>query len=162
LRCVIDANILIDLNNGGILAKLFALALGVSTPDAVLDEMIEPDRSRLQYMGLGTITLSPTQLLEVAQMHAENAQLSLGDCSALIAARDERVFLLTGDKRLRDQAETISLETHGVLWVLDEIEAAELLNHVELAASLQKMLDQGARLPAHECEQRFLRWSGTE
>jgi hypothetical protein len=63
---------------------------------------------------------------------------------------------------LRDLAETISLETHGVLWVLDEIEAAELLSHAELATSLQKMLDQGARLPAHECEQRFVRWSGTE
>lgn len=162
MKCVIDANILIDLNNGGILAKLFALALDISTPDAVLDEMIEPDRSTLQHMGLGMITLSPNQLLETARMHAEDARLSLGDCAALIAARDERVFLLTGDKRLRDMAETISLETHGVLWILDEIEAAELLNHAELAASLQKMLDQGARLPAHECEQRFLRWSGKQ
>ena len=41
MKCVIDANILIDLNNGGILAKLFALALDVSTPDAVLDEAVE-------------------------------------------------------------------------------------------------------------------------
>lgn len=162
MKCVIDANILIDLNNGGILAKLFALALSVSTPDAVLDEMIEPDRNSLQHMGLASITLSPTQLLETARMHAEDTRVSLGDCAAFVAARDERVFLLTGDKRLRDRAEEISLETHGVLWVLDEIEAAELLSYAELAASLQKMLDQGARLPAHEYEQRFLRWSGTE
>jgi len=162
LKCVIDANILIDLNNGGVLAKLFALALSVLAPDAVLDEMIEPDRNTLQHMGLGTITLSPTQLPETVRMHAEDARLSLGDCAALIAARDEGIPLLTGDKRLRDRAEAISLETHGVLWVLDEIEAAELLSQTELAASLQKMLDQGARLPAHECEQHFLRWSGKE
>jgi len=46
--------------------------------------------------------------------------------------------------------------------VLDEIDAAELLSHAELAASLQKMLDQGARLSAYECKQRFLRSYGTE
>ncbi len=160
LKCVIDANILIDLNNGGILAQLFILALEVSTPDAVLDEMIEPDQYLLQDMGLAITTLSPTQLLEVVSMHVEDARLSLGDCAAFIAARDERVSLLTGDKRLRDRAEEISLETHGVLWVLDEIEAAVLLSPTELAASLQKMLDHGARLPAHECEQRLLRWLG--
>jgi predicted nucleic acid-binding protein len=95
-------------------------------------------------------------------MRAEDSRLSLGDCSAFVAARDEGNSLLTGDKRLRDQAEDISLETHGVLWVLDEIEAAGLLNHAELAVSLQKILDEGARLPVHECERRFQRWSGTE
>ncbi len=68
-------------------------------------------------------------------MRAEDSRLSLGDCSAFVAARDEGNSLLTGDKRLRDQAEDISLETHGVLWVLDEIEAAGLLNHAELAVS---------------------------
>jgi predicted nucleic acid-binding protein len=139
LKCVIDVNILIDLNNGGILPRLFELALDVLAPDAVLAEMVEPDRNTLEGMGLGRIALSPTQLLEAARMRAEDSRLSLGDCSAFVAARDEGNSLLTGDKRLRDRAEEISLETHGVLWVLDEIEAAGLLNHAELAVSLQNL-----------------------
>jgi predicted nucleic acid-binding protein len=162
LKCVVDANILIDLNNGEILTRLFDLPLEIAASDAVLDELTEPDRNTLQHMGLGRMVLSPAQLVEAVQMHAGDPRLSLGDCTAFIAARDDNRLLLTGDKRLRDRAGALPLPTHGLLWILDEIEAAGLLSNSELAASLQKMLDEGARLPSDECEKRLQRWSGTE
>ncbi len=160
MKCVIDANILIDLNNGDILPLLFKLTLLLSTPDLVLDELIKPDRITLLQMGVRKLVLSPEQLIEVVQMQADEPRLSLGDCAAFVRARDDKVMLITGDKRLREKAVEISLETHGVLWVLDEIEAAQLLNPPQLATSLQKMLDEGARLPYDECQKRFQRWTG--
>jgi rRNA-processing protein FCF1 len=162
LKCVIDANILIDLHNGEILSQLFDLELVVSTPDAVLDEMFEPDRNTLLDMGLQRMSLNPDQLLETIQIRATDSRLSLGDCAAFVAARDGDLLLLTGDKRLRDRAKSASVPTHGVLWILDKLDAANLLSPIELANSLRKMLTEGARLPANECEKRFRRWSGTE
>jgi len=159
--CIVDTNILIDLHKGEILHLLFALPLEVSAPDVVLHEQVEPDRKMLQGMGLGTISLSSTQLVEVVQLSTQDAGLSMGDCAAFIAARDKGWVLLTGDKRLRQKAEAAAVETHGVLWILDMIEDEGLLNSLELAVSLQKMIDHGARLPTDECDKRFRRWSSS-
>ena len=162
MKCVIDANILIDLHNGEILSQLFDLGLVVSTPDAVLDEMLEPDRNTLLNMGLQQISLSPEQLVETLKMRADDSRLSLGDYAVFVAARDGDLLLLTGDKRLRDRAESASVPTHGVLWILDKLDDANLLNPNELTKSLRKILAEGARLPAKEYEKRFRRWSTSE
>lgn len=58
MKCVIDANILIVLNNGDILPLLFKLTLLISTPDLVLDELIKPDRITLLQMGVRKLVLS--------------------------------------------------------------------------------------------------------
>ena len=161
MRCIIDANILIDLSQGGVLPYLFRLPIQVEAPTVVLDEMIEPDRNILLEMGVKQSDLTAEQILEAARMNAADTHLSLGDCSAFIAARDEKIALLTGDRRLRKRAEETGIEVHGVLWILGEIEAAGLLTGPALAASLRRMLEEGARLPAEECAQRFKRWEGT-
>lgn len=160
MKCVVDSNILIDLNNGNILARLFELPLDITAPDAVLDELVEPSRSALYQLGLHSITLTSAQVIEAALLQASDPRISLGDASALTAAQYEGALLLTGDKRLRDKAAAVSLPTHGVLWVLDLLEDAGLLHSTELATSLRLMLDAGARLPAEECKTRFQRWSG--
>jgi rRNA-processing protein FCF1 len=158
LRCIIDANVLIDLSQGGVLHSFFKLPMEIAAPTVVLDEMIKPDRVTLLGMGLGQSPPTAEQFLEAAQMSAADARLSLGDCAALVAARDEKVALLTGDQRLRKRAQDAGVEVHGVLWVLDEIEAAGLMAGPALAASLRKMLDGGARLPDADVEQRLKRW----
>ena len=162
MRCIIDANVLIDLNRGGILSRLFDLPCQFAAPDSVLDELVEPDRRLLQDMGLGRVELTFDQLVEAMAMSTAEAHLSLGDCSALIAARDAQVTLLTGDAALRRLAEQAGVAMHGVLWVLDELESAGLLTGSGLAVSLRQMLDEGARLPVDECEQRLTRWEGTK
>jgi len=158
LKCIVDTNILIDLYHGDILVQLFDLALDIFAPDMVLDELTEPDRRTLQQQGLKSVSLTLEQLLEAAQMHGDEPRLSLGDCTALIAARDENVMLLTGDKRLRDLATSLSVMTHGVLWILDEFESTGQLSGRELTDCLRKMLAEGARLPVAECVKRLERW----
>jgi predicted nucleic acid-binding protein len=158
LRCIVDANILIDLSQGEVLPFLFKIPMQVAAPTVVLDEMIRPDQETLLEMGLERSLLTVEQVLEAAQMSAADARLSLGDCAAFIAARDEETALLTGDQRLRKRAEEAGIEVHGVLWVLDAIETAGLTAGPALAASLRKMLNEGARLPADEVEWRLKRW----
>lgn len=158
MRCIIDANILIDLSRGDLLARLFALPCQFAAPDGVLDELVEPDRERLRQMGLQRAGLTTEQLLEAALLSAEHRRLSLGDCTALIAARDAQTMLLTGDAGLRTLAQEHGVVVHGVLWVLDELEATGLLDDSTLAASLRRMLARGARLPSDECDLRLQRW----
>lgn len=109
-------------------------------------------------MGLQRAGLTTEQLLEAALLSAEHRRLSLGDCTALIAARDAQTMLLTGDAGLRTLAQEHGVVVHGVLWVLDELEATGLLDDSTLAASLRRMLARGARLPSDECDLRLQRW----
>jgi predicted nucleic acid-binding protein len=162
LRCIIDANVLIDLSHGNVLPYLFKLSTQIVAPVVVLDEMIKPDREALLAMGLEQIDLTTNQFLEAARMSAADSRLSLSDCAALVAARDERITLLTGDQRLRTRAQEAGIEVRGVLWALDEIESAELLTGPALAVSLHKILEEGAWLPSDECAQRFKRWEGVK
>lgn len=161
MRCVIDANILIDLNQGGVLRHFFGLPIQIVAPAFVLVEMFEPDGKALLELGVKQVDFTSDQLFEATQMNAANTQLSLSDCAAFILAREEKINLLTGDQRLRRRAEKAGIEVHGVLWVLDQIESAGQMAGPALAASLKKMLAEGARLPADECAKRFAQWEGT-
>ena len=158
MQCVIDTNILIDLNRGNLLIWLFALPYRFVAPDGVLDELQEPDRELLQRMGLQRIVLSMEQLVQAVLLSAKHRNLSLGDCTALIAARTAHTILLTGDAGLRKLAQQHGVTVHGVLWILDQLESAGVLQGHALAASLRQMLAEGARLPPEECAIRLKRW----
>lgn len=161
MRCVIDTNILIDLSRGNLLTWLFALPFQFFAPDGVLDELREPDRARLQQMGLQRIGLSIEQLWEAALLGNQYQGLSLGDCTALVAARATQAVLLTGDARLRRLARQEGVSVHGVLWVLDQLDTRRLLSGPALAAGLHQMLAKGARFPLDECNARLKRWERT-
>lgn len=158
LRCVVDANILVDLNNGNVLPLLFRLPIEATTPGPVLDEMVIPSQAALLQLGLLRAGMSLEQLQEAADQHAQEPRLSLGDWAAFIVVRDENLVLLTGDQRLRNLAQAHGVIVHGVLWVLDYLDRLGLLTGPALANSLQQMLDKGARLPKHEVAERRKRW----
>lgn len=158
MRCLVDSSVLINLGYGGVLLQLFRLEVKLAAPELVLDELVEPDRERLQVMALEHVSLTPDQLLEARSMATVDGRLSVADCAVFIAARDGGMTLLTGDGRLRRVAKEAGVAVHGALWVLDRIEAAGLLEARALAASLRRMLANGARLPGEACERRLRRW----
>jgi len=158
LQCLVDSSVLIDLGHGDLLQLFFQLGLQPAAPDLVLDELIEPDRARLEDMGLERVILTAEELVEVRIVAATEKRLSLADWAAFIAARNRNVTLLTGDSRLRQLAQRGGVPVHGVLWVLDQIESAALLKPPRLATALRKVLAGGARLPTAECERRLRRW----
>ena len=82
------------------------------------------------------------------------------DLAAFLLAHSLGAALLTGDRRLNELAHAEGLVVHGVLWLLDEMVHWQALTSGQAAEALRQMLDQGTRLPADECGDRFARWSG--
>lgn len=158
MLCLVDSSVLIDLGYGGVLLQLFRLEVKLAAPELVLDELVKPDRERLQEMGLERADLIPEQLLEAQAMATNDGRLSVADCAVFIAAREGNTTLLTGDGRLRRLAKERGVSVHGALWVLDRIEAAYLLEAHALTACLRRMLANGARLPSEACDRRLRHW----
>lgn len=70
-----------------------------------------------------------------------------------------RYPLLTGDGRLRKQAERDNLEVHGALWLLDQLVEHSIVEAHHAADSLRQMLHHGARFPHDAYQVRLATWA---
>lgn len=163
MRCVTDANIWIDLDEGGLLGRVFDLGDDLSIPDLIFAELRTPDTSLLEELGLKIVGLSGFQLADVqANLARRYPKPSVVDLTALVVARDQDLVLLTGDGALREAGEAEGVEVHGVLWLLDRMVGEGVLAPPEAARSLRLVMSAGARLPRKEVGKRLKAWSAPE
>lgn len=155
---IIDTSVLIDFYWGELLEALFALPLAFLAPDVIVAELKIPDGQYLLALGLRSVSLSGDQVLAVMDLAARHRRPSINDLFALVLARVRAVTLLTGDRALRELAETEGIEVHGTLWLLDELVRRGVITPAEASEGLERMLADGSRLPEKECDLRLRRW----
>lgn len=157
---VSDSNIWIDFRNASLLAELFALPLTLCCTDFVLHELQDLPRAELLAHGLVVETLETAAVAQLFGLMAQHNNSSLADVSCYLLAQQTERPLLTGDGRLRRQAQRDGLEVKGALWLLDELVRCAVVHPRRAAQGLEAMRAQGARLPATECEARLKVWRG--
>lgn len=156
-RGVIDTNVLIDLDIGGLLTDLFRLDIVWVIPDLVLAELNHPSPNALLKMGLRALELSSEEVEKIIEFGLQYPNLSVYDRASLVLAMREGAMLITGDRRLRKAAEEQGVRVHGTLWVLDQL--VERGTPKQTAAqAIKQMLAEGRRLPIAECKKRLNRW----
>ena len=163
IAAVQDANVLIDLLNAGLLEVSSRLGMAFHVVDVVVDEVTEEDQCRKLDAAISNGWLAVDGLDEAeaelaASFQVESAPISFQDAASLSLAQSLGAILLTGDRPLRALAQKHSTTTHGVLWLLDSLVNAALLDPSAAAAALETMLAKGARLPADECARRLAVW----
>src|SRR3990170_3308292 len=124
---VVDANVWIDLSNGGLVERVFQLGYSVSSPDVVVAELQSPSPDELLRLGLTVVELTGQQVLAVLKLTEQERRISAKDLAAFFVARDSGGVLLTGDAHLRRLAQQRGLRAKGTLWVLDEAIRAAIL-----------------------------------
>lgn len=101
LLLVSDANILIDMEAGELMAKLFKLPIQFSIPDILYWEEIEPGTPGLERLGLRILEVTGEYVAYAAGLPAKyGVNLSSNDYLALGLAKQEGCPLLTGDQAL--------------------------------------------------------------
>ncbi len=161
-----DACVLIDLANGDLLDAWFRLGIETFTTNLVIRQVKTDHQWKAVSVfieaGLLRIeTLTGDQLERMEEM-LPSPRIDAADRSALFLAIEQGAVLLTGDRRLRIEAERREIEVRGVLWILDELVARDVLPPALAALRLQAMRDEGARLPADECETRLRQWTSDD
>lgn len=154
---VSDTSVLIDLERGGMLAGLFQLPFEVGVPDLMHEREIKtwggPD---LVAYGLLVMSLEPDGVALAQDYRARDPRLSLPDAFALAMAKSGGHMLLAGDGALRTLATSEGVEHHGVLWVLDQLEAAGVLTAAQLLEGLSVISTHPrCRLPKDEVRKRL-------
>jgi predicted nucleic acid-binding protein len=157
-----DANILIDLVNGGLLELCLRLPYEFVTTDLVLLQLEEEAQwSVVQpFVDSGALRTVSLTGLEMEEVVADPIFPTLGlvDAQVLWLAAKEKGILLTGDLPLRQEAERRKLAVHGVLWILTQMIETGTIEPQAAAKALRIMMAKGARLPAPECERLLREW----
>ena len=160
-----DANILIDLVEGGLLDAWFLLRIETLTTDLVMHEIGDPaQRAMLDaYVRSGSlqiIELDPAQLASAAVLLASGPRgLTIQDCSVVTLAREREAVLITGDALLRRHAESIGVTVHRTLWILDRLVADGALGARVASEKLRLLMGKDRRLPQDECLCRIRQWA---
>lgn len=152
-----DANIIIDMEAGGILDTLFRLPETFAVPDVLYVEELEAHHAHLPGLGLVVLAVREEFVLEAYRLGDIYKGPGHNDLLALALAKQEQCPLLTGDAKLREAANLENLEVHGTLWVMQRLFDEKILDCEGVSAAYGKMKDDDRRLPWDEVERQLRR-----
>ncbi|ACU90929.1 DUF3368 domain-containing protein [Desulfomicrobium baculatum] len=147
LLLVSDANILIDMDEGGLLASMFSLDCQFIVPDILFTEELEELHAHVLDLGLEQKSLSSESMIATVRMAQIYKRTSRNDLFALSLAKQEHCPLLTDDKHLKEAAEKEDIIVHGTIWLVEElVRTGKISAHIAKSA-YEKMEQSGRRLP---------------
>jgi len=156
-----DANILIDMEAGGLLETLFRLPMQFGIPDLLYYEEIEEGSPGLEQLGLQIMEVSGDFVKYAALLPSKynttlpaknGAKPSHNDYLALALAKQESCTLLTGDANLRIVAIKESVTVMGTIGLLCAMVENQLLTVDDALKALHKMKEGKRRLPWPDAE----------
>ncbi|MNF65883.1 type II toxin-antitoxin system VapC family toxin [Pseudomonas sp. Irchel s3a18] len=153
-----DTNIWIDFRNAGLLEQMFKLPFSLCCTDFVLHELEDFPHDELLAHGLIIESFDGSGVAKLFSLKVEHNNSSLADVSCYLLAQETGRPLLTGDGKLRRQAQRDGVQVYGALWLLDLMVEHEVILPAHAAQALDNMIERGARLPSGECDARLSHW----
>lgn len=147
LLLISDANILMDVEVGELVAPMFSLGYQFAVPNILYYEELEEQHAHLLDMGLEIRMLSSSSVKRVEALSQTYTKPGRNDLFALALAEVEGCPLLTGDAALRQAAEMEQLEVKGTIWLIAEMLREKRITVTVARAALHKMKMNGRRLP---------------
>ena len=152
-----DANIIIDMNTGGLLRLMFRFDATFAVPDLLFEEELRADHPELPQLGLKLLELREESVLYAEGLieKCRGIGASTNDLLALALARQEKCALLTGDQRLRQVGQAEGVDVHGTLWLVEQMLHARTITHRQAETGYGKMRAIGRRLPWEDVERQL-------
>lgn len=157
LLLISDANILIDIEIGGLVAPMFSLDYQFAVPDVLFYEELEEQHGHLLDVGLAARELEEALVARVAKLAVRYPRPGRNDLFALALAAEEKCPLLTGDKALKAAAESEGVEVRGTLWLVNEMVQTRKITVQVARGAYQRMQAQGRRLPWDIAEEMLMK-----
>ena len=155
-----DANIIIDMNTGGLLRLMFRFDATFAVPDLLFEEELRAHHPELPRLGLKVLELRPDTVLYAEELiqRYRGFGASTNDFLALALARQEQCELLTGDQRLRQVGQTEGVDVRGTLWLIEQMLRARTVSYRQAEAGYGRMRANGRRLPWEDVEEQLRRF----
>lgn len=158
-----DANLFIDLFEIGLIESFFSLNLKFHTTSLIMKELDENQQALLhQFIEVGKLKIREISLAEMETFNGlpvQTKKLSIQDLSLYYYALElKQCMILTGDNKLRKEAEKLGFEVHGVLWVFEELVKNDFLEAKKASQLLELLKRINLWLPIKECDRMIEKW----
>ena len=157
-----DANILIDMEVGGLIDAMFRLPYTYSTPTMLFEQELRLHPAHLLNKGLQLMELESTSVQRMVNLGSKYTGVSSHDPAALALAEQAQAPLLTGDRKLRQVCLEENIDVHGTVWLVGEMLDAGELTGEQARTAYQRMEQDGSRLPWNEVERQLKRFKTRE
>lgn len=159
-----DANLFIDLWEVMLIDKLFQLPLEFHTTQLILNELeLEQKNELTKFIESGKLIvryLSREEIDDLENISVNSKKLSREDLSLYFYAKElKNCMILTGDNRLRKEAQKLNFEVHGTLWVFEQLVNLGYLSTQKAIELLKNLLNVNLWLPVKESEKLIEIWS---
>ena len=161
-----DSSCLIDLRKTSLLDAFVRLPYELLIPNTLFEEELlqfsATQKKALIRGGLKVVDLPGESVSRARQVARDMPHLSIHDGFAYALAESRPgCILLTGDGPLRTFARRQKIEVHGVLWVIDELQAHAISTAGILLVALRVLAsDPTVRLPPQELAAYLKRYGG--
>ena len=161
-----DANIFIAIIIADILNEVFSLPYEIHTSDLVHLELTQnaSQASLLtKFVTNNKLTLHSFTFEQLQQMvneyNRDVSGLSVADCTLLSIAKKRDAYLLTGDEKLKRIAvNKYKVESHGILWLLDQLVICNKISVEKATTSLEAIEKYPIYLPEKLCTKYKTKW----
>lgn len=158
-----DANLFIDLWEVELIEIFFQLPLEFHTTQLILNELEDEQKEKLSKFietnQLIVRRLTRDEIDNLATISVNSRKLSREDLSVYFYARElNNCMILTGDNRLRKEAQRQGFEVHGILWVFEQMLENQLIEAQSAIELLRNIMNINLWLPMGECEKLIEKW----
>jgi len=150
-----DANVLIDIEVGGLIKQMFKLEYEFVVPDVLYEQELTENHSNLPKLGLKRRELQAEAVEYTIALGSKYPKPGRIDLMALALARQEQCPLLTGDQILRQTGEAEGVKVMGTIWLVGEMLNAKIIAKKDARAAYNKMKAAARRLPWSETEKQL-------
>jgi rRNA-processing protein FCF1 len=152
-----DANLFIDLFEINLVSSLFELDLEFHTTQLIINELDAGQQAVLQtHVTKGQLNVKELSREEIEGLHTLpllTQKLSLADLSIYFYAQQiHGCMILTGDNKLRKEAEKLGIEVHGILWVFEALVTNKIIDNMLAINKLEELMKVNSWLPVKECD----------
>ncbi len=159
---ITDTNVFFDIISIGALPEFFALDFEICTTDFVVREILESEQktqieSFIRAKKLNVFKFTSEEVEEICKFTTKRFFKGITDKTVLWKSYQLKCPLLTGDRKLRNEAEDLKIEVHGSIWVINEFIEKEIVTKTKGVKLLEKLKLINTSLPHDEIDRLIKR-----
>jgi len=154
---ITDTNIFFDIISIGALPEFFSLDFEICTTVFVIDEIKRSDQRDaievfIRAKEINVIEFTAEEIGEIYELQTSKNFKGITDKSVLWKSLQLDCPILTGDRKLRIEAEEQGVEVHGTIWVIMRLVDNELIDKKQGVQLLESLKTVNSSLPFEEID----------
>lgn len=159
-----DTNVFFDIIEINALPEFFSLPYEICTTDFVVDEVLRSHQKEqieifIRAKKLTVFKLTDIDVDEVKAFQTTRIFKGLTDKTVLWKAKQLNSPLLTGDGKLRKEAQEQGIKVHGSIWVIENLAINQLIEKSNAVILLEKLKETNNSLPIDEIDKLIKKFS---